>query len=339
MSPARHLLAVDGGNSKTLAVVGDERGEALGAGRSGGSNHQAVGLGEAMTQVLRAVEEALTWARLEPASISAAFFAMAGADLPEDFELLTPALHDLDLVARLELDNDSIAALWSGTESPNAVAVVWGAGTNAVGRNAAGAEVRLPALGPISGDWGGGGDLSEEAIWLVARAHDGRGEATMLTHMVLRALNAPDVEELIRRLYCGEIGEPHSLPLAPLVFRAAAAGDAVACDLVGRCGREVATTATAVLRRLDLLDATADVVLAGSVFKAEGPLFLDAVRESLREAAPRARLVLPDVEPVIGALFGTMSMLDIPVDEAARERARDSYGRLTHGTQREVASR
>ena len=156
----RYLAGIDGGNSKTLAVVADEDGEVLGIARSAGSNHQGVGVERAMEEIERAVRDAMRMAGVE-GSLSAACFCLAGADLPEDFDLLRPALDRLGLAERIELDNDSLAILRSGTSRRNAVAVGWGSGNTAVGRNAAGEEIRLPALGWISGDWGGGGDLAE----------------------------------------------------------------------------------------------------------------------------------------------------------------------------------
>ena len=73
------------------------------------------------------------------------------------------------------LDNDLFALLEAGTDSPDAVAVVCGTGVNAVGRAADGRTVRFPALGSISGDWGGGGQLGMQALSHAARAVDGRG--------------------------------------------------------------------------------------------------------------------------------------------------------------------
>jgi N-acetylglucosamine kinase-like BadF-type ATPase len=197
-----------------------------------------------------------------------------------------------------------------------------------MGHNERGESIRLPALGEISGDWGGGDDLAREAIRLVARAHDGRGGPTALTDLVLAALGAETVDDMIRKLYLREIGMDMLRTVPPLVFRAASAGDPVACRLVERSGEEIAVTAAALLRRLDLVETPADVVLAGSVFRGEGPLLLDTVRRLLRERAPQARVVLPNVEPAVGAFFCALDLLGISVDTRVRDRARTTYGAL-----------
>ncbi len=159
----------------------------------------------------------------------------------------------------------------------------------------------------------------------------------MLQDMVLQALDISDVDNLIERLYYGQVERSRILHLAPLVFRAANAGDKVARELIERQGLEVAVTATALLRRLGLLGMPADVVVGGSIFRGEGSLLADTVRARLSETAPLAHIVRLDVEPVVGALFCGMDLLQIRVDEAVRRRARDSYEALANRIAREVA--
>lgn len=335
----RYVLGVDGGGSKTLAAVGDETGEIRGVGRTGRSNHQGMGMQPAMGAIRAAIEGALAQAGIGGDDLDVAFYGLAGADLPEDFAMLRPAVHDLGFGRQIGLNNDTAASLRSGTDNPNAVVVGWGSGTNGMGRNAQGGEIRLPALGDISGDWGGGDELAREAIRLVARAHDGRGQPTMLTGMVLASLGVPDVDEMIRALYLHQVEGDFLRRLPPLVFRAANAGDMVAGELVDRAATEVAVTAVALLRRLGLIEVPADVVLAGSVFRAEGTLLLDAVRERLNRDAPRARIVIPDIEPVVGAYFCALDMAGITVDRDVRARAGASYEAVARHAATEARAR
>jgi N-acetylglucosamine kinase-like BadF-type ATPase len=328
-----YLLGVDGGNSKTLAVIVDQTGRVLGVGRAGCGNHQGPGLTVAMEQIRGAAQDALLAAGIEPAAVDVASYCLAGADLSEDFALLRPALAELGLARRIDLHNDSVAALRSGTDAPNAVVVVVGAGFNALGRNEAGGEIQLAGLGWLSGDWGGGDAIAQEAVRLSVRAWDGRGRPTALQEMVLEALGVPDVESLIRKLYLSFTFHRAGLEwsdvsrLAPLVFEAAHRGDLVARDLVQRLGKEVATTAATLLRRLELLHRPADVVLGGSVFRAEGTLLHATIRSELGRTAPLAQIVVPDVEPVIGAALCAMDMLEIESGEEVRRAMAESFGR------------
>lgn len=322
----RYVLGVDAGASKTFALVADEDGHVLGFGRGGPANHQVAGLEAALEELRRACKEALTEAGVPP-PVESAMFGLAGADLPEDFELLVPAVRGLGLARETLVENDTMVALRAGTRQGWGVVVVCGAGFNAAGRAPAGHTFRLPGLGWISGDWGGGGDIAREAVRLVCRAWDGRGCPTALTDTVLNALGFSTVEELIAELHRAELGQSacldvrRLLELVPLVFQAAHSGDEPAQELLIRVGEEVGRAASAVMGKLGLEKTDGEVILAGSVFKGEGPLLLDTVTQAIHRKAPRARVRVLGVEPVAGAVLLALEALGVKVDEETYGRA------------------
>jgi len=297
----RYVLGVDGGASKTHALVVEETGRALGFGRGGASNYDVCGLKAAMHEIERAVRAALEQAGLAPDGIEMGYFCLAGADLPEHYVTLQAAVEGLGLARSVIIKNDTMAALRAGLTRPWGIVVICGTGFNAAGRSPEGREIILPALGPISGDWGGGGTLSQEIIRAVMRAWDGRGKPTRLTQLVLEALQVPSEEALLLRLYHQEIEQQSLLDLVPLLFEAAQAGDDVAAELVVQMGTEVGITANALIRRLSLEREDVEVVLGGSVFKGEGPLLLDTINQVVHKQAPRARILALRHEPVFGA--------------------------------------
>lgn len=324
------VLGVDAGASKTFALIADGIGRILGFGQGGPGNHQTVGLERALGEIRRACEEALRQAEAAP-PVEVGVFGLAGADLPMDFELLSPALEEMGLARRTLVKNDTLVALRAGLKRSWGVVVVCGTGFNAAGVAPDGREFRLPGLGPLSGDWGGAGDIALETVRLVCRAWDGRGRPTALTQKVLSHLGFPSVEALIAEMYRSQI--PHYeggfdpqrlLGLVPLVFEAALEGDEVAQDLVVRVGREVGLAVSAVIRHLGLMETDVEVVLAGGVFRGVGPLLIDTVTQVVHRAAPRARLVLPEFEPVVGAILLGLESLGVTVDEAVYASLRDS---------------
>lgn len=117
----------------------------------------------------------------------------------------------------------------------------------------------------ISGDWGGGLQLADEAFWAAARADDGRGPETALSTALPAHYGVDSVSSLIEALHLGDIPSARRLEAAPLLFQVAAAGDAVAAALVLRQAEEIVTMAVVAMRRLDLLDEPTDVVLGGGV--------------------------------------------------------------------------
>lgn len=319
------VLGIDGGNSKTLAVAADGQGCVLGVGRAGGGNHQNKGLDAALAEIQAAARAALDAAGTGAEAVDAAFFALAGADLEDDFALLRPALAGLRLGARWEVENDTIAGLRAGAERADAVVVIVGSGTNAAGTNAAGETIRLPGLGWLSGDWGGGGEIAREAVSRIARAWDGRGSPTALTPLVLQEMGCVDVEAFILAVYRGEVLRARLLDVVPLVFTAAAAGDAVAAEIVGRQAAEVATTAGTLIRRLGLSNRQCDVVLAGSVFRDETGQLVREVRSRVEERYPQARIVVSDLEPVLGSVLCAMDLLSLETGGAVRRTLLESF--------------
>lgn len=319
-----YVLGIDGGGTKTFALLADERGRLLGFGQGGPSNHQGPGLAAAIAAVERAGREAIERAGVCASDIAIVSCGLGGADLPEDFAMLQPALERLKLGARVDLRNDTQVALRAGTHASWGVVLICGTGFNVAGRAPDGREICFPGLGWLSGDWGGGGMLATEMVRLVMREADGRGAATLLTPMLLGALEQPSAYELMRALYHGQIERPRLHSAVPLLFRAAAHGDRPAQELIVRLGEELGVSAAAVIRRLELEAQPVEVVLAGSVFKGEGPLLTDTLIQVIHRTAPGAVLVRPAFEPVVGAVLLGL--------EAAGARVDDEVYRTLHDT-------
>lgn len=292
------FLGVDGGNSKTEALAVDCTGRFLGTGQDLGSNYQGTGLQTALERIQQAANQALGGRRAHVAA-----FCLAGADMPSDFARLEPVLRELDLADDIVLYNDVIAVFRAGSDHPYGMAVVCGAGFNAGGINQEGHEFRLPSLGDVTGDQGGGGHLGVMALGSAFRAWDGRGPETLLQEMVLKALNAPDLPALGEMLVQNQVTHSQIVHLAPLVFSAAVAGDGVARSLIREQGREVGITILAILRRLNMLDIPCQAVLGGSVFYGEGTLLMNTIRKLVRQSAPLVQIKRLDMRPSVGAVL------------------------------------
>ena len=199
--------------------------------------------------------------------------------------------------------------------------MVCGAGINCVGVRADGMHVRFPALGRLSGDWGGGFELGEEALWWAVREEDGRGPATTLTPLVALHFGLPTATAVTEAIHFGELGVDRLVELAPGVLAAARDGDAVAVSVVDRLAEEVTVLATTSLRRLDLLASPATVVLGGGVLAGNDPLLLGGVRGRLAERAPHAGVVVVEAPPVLGAAIAGLALLDAPASATVRLRA------------------
>ncbi|MFF3928741.1 N-acetylglucosamine kinase [Streptomyces hirsutus] len=318
------VLAVDAGNSKTDVAVVTHDGEVLATVRGGGFQPPAVGVPAAVDALAGTVAAALTAAGASGvAHVSA---CLANADLPVEEERLTAALAARGWGDTVEVRNDTFALLRAGVTEPRGVAVVCGAGINCVGMRPDGRTARFPAIGRISGDWGGGWALAEEALWHAARAEDGRGPATALAGTLPAHFGLPDMPALIEALHLERLAPRRRHELAPVLFATAAGGDPVAGTIVDRQADEVASMAVVALTRLDLLAEETPVLLGGSVLAARHPRLDDRVRALLAEHAPKAVPRVVTAAPVLGAALLGLDHLTAPPSAQARLRAHYERG-------------
>jgi N-acetylglucosamine kinase-like BadF-type ATPase len=304
------FLAADGGNSKTDIVLGTADGEVLGFVRGPTTSPHVVGLPRALEMMGHLVRTARREARLDPqTTVDLIAVYLAGADLPVEVERLQAAVAAQHWAARSVVDNDCFALMRSGTSMPDAIAVVCGAGNNCVGRSADGRTARFPALGPISGDWGGGHDLAEHTLRLAARGEDGRGTRTALSAAVARHFGRPTVEAVSIALHLGELAMESIHELTPVLFEVGATGDEVAGDLIRQQVGEILAHHRVAADRLGLRDAPHALVLGGGVLRAQHPQLHDQVVAGARALAPRVEISVPNAPPVVGAALLAVDIL------------------------------
>lgn len=313
------VLAIDAGNSKTDVAVVAPDGTVLATARGEGFRPPAVGLDTAMAALAATVARALAAAGAPAAAHVSA--CLANADLPVEEQQLTEALETRAWGTTVEVRNDTFAVLRAGVTEPRGVAVVCGAGINCVGMHPDGRTARFPALGRISGDWGGGWALAEEALWYAARAQDGRGAPTALARALPAHFGLPDMPALIEALHLRRVPSSRRHELTPVLFATAADGDPVARAIVDRQADEVVTMATVALTRLGLLDERTPVLLGGSVLAAGHPRLVDRVRALLADRAPRAVPRIVTAAPVLGAALLGLDRLAAPPESHHRLRA------------------
>jgi N-acetylglucosamine kinase-like BadF-type ATPase len=314
---------VDGGGSKIDVVLIARDGTMVGGarvrspdGNGRDPSHSA--------PVIEAVEAAMRDAGIDPERRPVAkvgVFCLAGADLPADDRRIQRWLRERDWTSETLLRNDTFAVLRAGTDRRWGVGVVCGFGTNCCAVAPDGRTFRLPALGWIAGDWGGGSDIGEAALWHAMRSEDGRGERTLLATSVPGHFDLRRPRQLMEAMYFGKISSGRVAELPPLVFAAAAEGDPVARSIVERQADEIVSMAGTAIRRLRMTRLDVHVVLGGGIFRNGYDPFFERIEDGLCRIAPAAALKILQTPPVVGAALLGLDHLGASKAAGARLRS------------------
>ena len=300
----RRLLAADGGGSKTDLVLLDDRGTVLAAVRGPGCNPDTVGVDGCLATLDGLVRQAARLAGLDgqphPIAQLGGFY-LAGLDFPAQERSIGAKVAACRWSAASVVGNDAFAVLRAGASRDWGVAVVCGTGINCVGVSPAGRHARYPALGPLTGDWGGAFDVGLAALAAAIRSRDRRGPRSLLEQAVAAEFGRRDPQAVGIAVHTGRLPQRALERLPPLVFAAARDGDEVAGGIVDRLADEVVAMVAALVRRLRLARLDLEVVLGGGLLQAGDERLLGRVRDGVLAVAPQARLIPLTLPPVTGA--------------------------------------
>jgi len=301
------LLGVDGGGSKTLALVADLEGRVLGRGLAGASNFNFVGIQVTIAALEQAMSAAMAQVRNDSQTVLAAVVGLAGAQEPVDQAPFAAWLRTRYPAVPTLVVHDTDLVLAGGTPGGWGVAVVSGTGSIVHARTAAGRTVYASGWGYLLGNEGSGYAIGLRALQASVRAHDGRGPRTTLIEPILAQWSLERAEDLIQRVYRENASVADIAALAPIVLRAASEGDTVAKDIAQDAGSELALAVMAAVSRLQWT-GTIPCAQAGSILlhgQAVAAAFLARVAELHLPLDP----IVQVPEPALGALRLAQTLL------------------------------
>ena len=295
------FLGIDGGGSKTLAILVDEQGRELGRGQAGSANYANVGLEQAKASIYQAVATARAQAP-GPVEVRNAWIGLAGIDTPQAHHDFTPHLRAL--AHHVLLTNDAELGL---SALPQAVGIVLIAGTGsiALGRDQHGDIQRSGGWGHILGDEGSGYALGQQALQAAVRAADGRGPTTTLMQRILDLWQLTTPYDLISHIY-PQGDKAMIAQLSTCVLQAAHEGDAVANEIIHHAAEELALAVSAVYKKLNFAGQPLAVALCGGLLIHEGA-FRQQVIEQIGQRITLSEIALVE-EPARSAAQGASNL-------------------------------
>lgn len=300
LHPPHLLLGIDGGATKTVALLADADGDVIGRAQVGGSNKQVSGVEATLLTLRDVVEAVFADANMPVQTVAAACLGLSGVDRPADNALIGSWADQRRLARRVTVVNDAQLVVAAGTPDGYGIGLICGTGSIAIGRTPDGRTGRAGGWGYLLGDEGSGYDIALQALRAVAQAADGRGTAHVLLQAMLELWELNHAFELIPFVYNRPDPRQILAELPPLVTELAHQGDPTSLQILESAGCELARAVIAVADQLGL-QPPLPVALSGSVIL-HTPQIQHALSRELERQNYPAHPITPVEEPTLGAI-------------------------------------
>jgi N-acetylglucosamine kinase-like BadF-type ATPase len=316
------VLGIDGGGSKTICVLMDDKSTVLGRGESGPSNYQTVGIPATLrsieSAIYTAVNQALNFA--DTINIKAICLGLAGVSRPRDLEVVNSIFQELQNSEILPITweqenivicNDALIALVGGIGDDVGVVVAAGTGSIVFGRNHQGDTKRVGGWGYILGDEGSAYKIAIAGLQAAMKSYDGREISTSLVAGFQQHLNFKNMEDLIEAIYSSRWGVKEIAALAPVVDYSAAAGDKLANSIIDDAVQDLFLATSTVIDAVfpqnpslqverEIKNNLSEVVTTGSVWRGKSRIW-ERFEAAIVVKYPAVKVIFPRFEPAVGA--------------------------------------
>lgn len=297
------LLAVDGGGTKTLAVLVDANGTILGEGRAGATNYHVAGAIKVRDALEKAILAAFKDAGIDPSSVvKKAVFALAGIDTDNDEKEVSRVVKETVnglpiMIERLQVENDCLSALLGSTQNKAGVLLIAGTGSIVFAHDGNNRIVRSGGWGHRFGDEGSGYWIGKQAIESVLKMQDGRGEDTLLAKLVLEKFDFTKIEELYNWAYSDSYSVDDVGTLATTVDEAFRLGDPVSKRILERAVEELLLLVHTAIKNAGIDQNEFDLILQGGVFH-HNHYIKNQVRNRIQLSFPKVNMITTTEEPI-----------------------------------------
>ena len=307
----RHVLGIDGGGTKTQALIVDEEGHVKGWGIGGPSNYDDVGTEKAKAGIEEAVQVARRRAALPEAPFDFVFLGMAGVVSDKDRAVIRAIARQLKLASdkNVDIDHDCRIALAGGLSGRPGIVLIVGTGSSCYGENAKSESWISGGWGHLISDEGSSYWLGIQAMRCAAASHDGRLHS-VLKELVQDHFQLSQMKDLMHRIYAVGLSRSEVASLAPLVIRAARQGDKVALDLLDQGAHHLTQMVCAVADKLHFTGQPYELALVGGLFNA-GNVVFSPLSAAIQKQLPGCQIVFAELPPASGAALLALRGLGI----------------------------
>jgi N-acetylglucosamine kinase-like BadF-type ATPase len=301
-----HLLAVDGGGTKTLAVITDSTGSILGEGKAGASNYQVIGKEMSIKALVTSIQEALVEAAAlngGPVQFEKTVFALAGIDTTNDElevrEIVEETMKQLELATHMLLvENDCLSALLGATQNKAGALLISGTGSIVFAHDGRGNFFRTGGWGYRVGDEGSGYWIGKEAIRSIMKMNDGREKETILSQLILQKFGFQKIEDLYNWVYSPSYCVDDVGALTALVEEAYKMGDQVSKGILDEAAAELTLLLVTTIEKAGIAKEEFQLILQGGVIQ-NNHYIRNRVLDSLKTRTERVKVLDTDQKPIM----------------------------------------
>jgi N-acetylglucosamine kinase-like BadF-type ATPase len=320
-----YLLGLDGGGTKTKAVLATEDGQIVCGVQAGISNFQRVGV-EGIKKVCLEISAQLEkQMQVTFKDIGCWTLGLAGAGRQDDQLAVKKAVESLGYTDQVLVQSDAFIALMGAFCGFPGVIIIAGTGSICFGLDEKNQIHRSGGWGYLLGDEGSGYFIGHQALLAALKDFDGRGEKTELLENIVSTIGLSSLDQIVRKIYIENSFQKEDIAsLAPLVFECAAQKDIVAQKIISNTGKEMAKMIVAVGKKMRKTKKKIQVATIGSVFKQKHVL-IPIIKKNLENHFTDVDIGDPFFEPAIGGIIWAMKEKSIPINERIKDNLKKAY--------------
>ncbi len=298
----RYVVGLDGGGTKTAAIIADLHGTFAGEAKGTASNFQMIGVENASEVLFALVQECCRKVGCEFEDIACVLAGLTGAGRLSDQERMREAFRSLSRkrganLENIRIESDARVALEGAFKGKPGIILIAGTGSITFGKDAQGAIHRAGGWGRTIGDEGGGYAIGRDGLNAVTRELDGRGQQTNLTKLVAEKIGLKDQESIIAAVYRDNFD---LASLAPIVIETASTHDSVCEQIVDRAASELTEHVRAIALKMG--GKSIPLAFIGTLLSTENVL-ANALRKKIASASPHISITQPLSPPAYGAVL------------------------------------
>jgi len=320
-----YVLAIDGGGTKTTAVISDEKGQCFAQIETTRSNPTAMDQ-PYFEATIHSIMQSLQQQNPQlVAEVTSCFAGMAGVkELPAESIVEAILRQYVCSSATITVDNDALIALYAGTLGKAGIVQIAGTGAITMGYDEQQRFYRVGGWGYLFDDEGSGYDLGVQLLKAVFQSYDGRASATVLTEVVLKHFAVDHVPQLIACVYGEEHPRTVIAPLCTYIFEAADNGDLIAKGIVEDACQNYYKAIKACYSHMEWTQEEVLVVLCGGVFTNEN-YFVPRLQAMAMEETLPFRFKTPDLPPIGGAVIAALQQINVQFYSSFVETFQKNY--------------